>query len=362
MRIRRVIGNIALSSDSAMRADQPSTISKPGNTMAPDFEQPAVLPRLSVAVLCYNHADFIGECLQSIFAQQLDARFEVVIGDDCSSDESVNIIRSFQERYPGIIKLITHERNVGASRNFAEVIAQTSGEYIAYIDGDDMMLPGKLARQLDFLQSNPAFGMVVHKMRTVDAVTKKAVGFPLPHAKPLVFDAKYLIRYGPFFFGSSAMFRGELRRRFPVNLSLNAVADVAHLLQTIYGTSARYIDEELGLYRVNPNGTTATVLKNLGRHETGVNDMIATFEMAEELGMDKASVDWGRARLYLGSAIMFLEAGHYTEFRRCIETSVRFAKISRKQAGLYAMRHWPGMLRRSYRLGKQMAKRQLLLA
>ena len=320
--------------------------------------QGAVHPRLSVAVLCYKHVDFIGDCLQSILSQELNVPFEVIVGDDSSLDGSIEVIESFRTRYPGIIKLVSHECNVGASRNFADVIARTSGEYIAYIDGDDMMLPGKLARQLDFLETHPEFGMVVHKMRTIDALTKEPVSFPLPRGKPAVFDAEYLIRSGPFFFGSSAMFRGALRRRFPVNLNLKAVGDVAHLLQTLYGTRARYFDEEMGLYRVNPNGITSIVIKNPARHEASISDMMYTYRMAEELGMEKAIVDRGRAGLYLGSAIMFLEAGHYTEFQRCIETSARFARIGLKQAGLHAMRHWPRTLRQSYRLVKQMVGQQ----
>jgi glycosyltransferase involved in cell wall biosynthesis len=324
--------------------------------------QVVVRPRLSVAVLCYNHVDFIGDCLQSILSQELNVPFEVIVGDDNSQDGSIEIIDSFRARYPGIIELVTHESNTGGSRNFADVIAQTSGEYIAYIDGDDMMLPGKLARQLDFLEANPEFGMVVHKMRTIDALTKEPVRFPLPHAKPAVFDAEYLIRSGPFFFGSSAMFRGALRRRFPVDLTFKAVGDVAHLLQTLYGTRARYFDEEMGLYRVNPKGITSTVIKNPARHEATISDMMYTYRMAEELGMEKAIVDWGRARLHLGSAIMFLEAGYHTQFQHCIEASAQFARIGLKQAGLHAMRHWPRTLRRSYRLSKQVAGRQPLRA
>jgi glycosyltransferase involved in cell wall biosynthesis len=326
--------------------------------MIPNPGQSAMHPRLSVAVLCYKHVDFIGDCLRSILSQELNVPFEVIVGDDSSQDGSIEVIESFQTRYPGIIKLVRHERNVGPSRNFADVIARTSGEYIAYIDGDDMMLPGKLARQLDFLETHPEFGMVVHKMRTIDARTNEPVSFPLPHGKPAVFDAEYLIRSGPFFFGSSAMFRGELRRRFPVDLNIKTVGDVAHLLQTLYGTRARYFDEEMGLYRVNPNGITSKVMKNPARHEEGIGDMMYTYRLAEELGIEKTIVDRGRARLYLGSAIMFLEAGRYTEFQHGIETSAGFAKIGLKQAGLHAMRHWPRTLRRSYRLIKQMAGQQ----
>lgn len=315
-------------------------------------------PFLSIAVLCYNLENFIGECLQSVMSQDLEVPFEVIVGDDGSKDKSVEVIESFRARYPDIIKLIRHEQNVGYSRNFSDVIEATSGEYIACIDGDDLMLPGKLKRQLEFLETQREFGMVVHKMRPINALTGETVDFPLPRDKPSVFDAQYLIERGPFFFTSSAMFRGALRRRYPVDLDLKVVADVANLMQSFYGTQARYLDEEMGLYRVNPKGFTSTVIKNPARHETSISDMMRTCMMAETLGMDKAVVDRGRARLFLTSAILYLETGHYAEFERCIASSMGFARIGTKQAGLHALRRWPHALHTLYTLAKQMAGRQ----
>jgi glycosyltransferase involved in cell wall biosynthesis len=315
-------------------------------------------PFLSVAILCYNLEKYIGECLDSVMSQDLDVPFEVIVGDDGSKDNSVEVIKSYCARYPGIIKLIAHEQNVGYSRNLADVINATTGEYIATIDGDDLMLPGKLKRQLEFLETQREFGMVVHRMRPVNAITGETVDFPLPREKPAVFDAQYLIERGPFFLNSSAMFRGALRRRYPVDLELKVVADVANLMQSFYGTQARYLDEEMGLYRVNPQGFTSSVIKNPSRHETNISDMMRTCMMAETLGMDKALVDRGRARLFLTSAILYLETGHYEDFERCIASSMRFAKIGSKQAGLYALRHWPRSLHTLYTLAKQMAGRQ----
>lgn len=315
-------------------------------------------PVISVVVLCYNLEKFIADCLQSVISQNLDVPFEVIVGDDGSADKSVEIIESFCVRYPGVVKLIRHEHNVGYSRNLADVIEMTSGEYIATVDGDDMMLPGKLARQLEFLQTQPEFGMVVHKMRTINALTGEPADFPLARSKPPVFDAEYLIENGPFFLNSSAMFRTSLRKRYPVNLDLKVVADVANLMQSFYGTKARHLDEELGVYRVNPAGFTSTVIKNPARHETNVKDMMCTCAMAEAMGMEKAVVDRGRARLFLVSAILYLESGHYVEFERCIASSERFAKLGAKQAILHALRRWPHMLHSLYTLAKQMAGRQ----
>jgi glycosyltransferase involved in cell wall biosynthesis len=326
--------------------------------MDPNASPISAARSLSVVVLCYNQGRYIGDCLQSVVSQELDIPFEVIVGDDGSTDNSVEVIETFRARYPGIVKIVRQEFNVGYSRNFAAVIAAASADYIACIDGDDMMLPGKLKRQIAFLDTHPDYGMVVHKMRTIDSRTKEPVGFALPRRKPAVFNAEYLIENGPFFFCSSAMFRGALRRRYAVDLSLKVVADVANLMQSFYGTWARYLDEEYGLYRVNPLGFTSTVIKNPKRHETNLADMLHTFRIAEELGMSKDVVDRARARLYLRSAIVYLESGYYAEFVRCIESSIRATRIGAKQTALYLMRHWPHALRRLYALTKHLVGRQ----
>jgi glycosyltransferase involved in cell wall biosynthesis len=205
----------------------------------PVHEQTA--PVLSVIVLCYRQGEYVGSCLQSVLDQKLDVPFEVIVGDDNSPDNSLEVIESFRSRYPDVIKMISHETNVGFSRNFADTVAATTGEYIANIDGDDVMLPGKLQRQLDFFRAHPECGLIVHQMRTVDQDTLAPVSFPLPKKKPATFDAEYLIKNGPFFFHSSEMYRANLRRRHPVNVGLKSVPDVAHLTQVLFGSQGCYL-------------------------------------------------------------------------------------------------------------------------
>src|SRR5471032_267065 len=177
------------------------------NTNATGIFSNETAPVLSVVVLCYNQEKYIGDCLQSVLDQQLDVPFEVIVGDDYSSDRSLDVIESFRLRWPNIVKVVVHERNDGFSANLADSLAIATGEYIANIDGDDIMLPGKLKRQLEFLQANPEFGMVAHKMRAVDEITMEPVSFPLPRKRPAVFDAEYVIENGPFFYHSSEMYR-----------------------------------------------------------------------------------------------------------------------------------------------------------
>ncbi|PXX25836.1 MULTISPECIES: glycosyltransferase [Burkholderia] len=314
-------------------------------------------PVISVVVMCYNLERYIGECLESVLSQEIDVPFEIIVGDDGSADNSVSVIESIRYKFPGVITLITHEHNIGYSRNLADIMAHASGEYIATIDGDDLMLPGKLARQFEFLETQREFGMVVHRMRTVDALNGEPVNFPLARVKPAVFDAEFLIEHGPFFFTSSVMFRGALRRRHAIDLELKVVADVANLVQCLHGSRAAYLDQDLGVYRVNPNGFTSTVIRNPARHETNILDLMRTCNMAEALGMKPEIVDRGRAGVFLRSAILYLENGFYDQFEHCIRKSTEFADVGVKQQVLYAMRHRPKILRSLYAFAKQVAGR-----
>lgn len=120
--------------------------------------------KLSVCVVTYNQEKYIGQCLQSIVNQVVDFAFEVIVGDDCSTDGTRKIIEEFQEKYPELIFPIFRERNIGAVENFSQVHNAASGMYVAHIDGDDYALPGKLQAQVDFLDHNHDCNIVWHRM------------------------------------------------------------------------------------------------------------------------------------------------------------------------------------------------------
>ncbi|WP_186102220.1 glycosyltransferase family 2 protein [Burkholderia gladioli] len=330
--------------------------------MNPAELDPDVNPVISVVVLCYNLERYIGPCLDSILSQRVGVPFEIVIGDDGSSDGSPGVIEAFRARHPDVIRVAAHTRNVGYSRNLADTLALARGNYIATVDGDDMMLPGKLARQLEVLETQPEFGMVAHRMRIVDAVSGAPVAFALARVKPPVFDAEFLIEHGPFFLNSSVMFRAALRRRHPVDLDLKVVADVANLVQCLHGSRAAYLDQELGVYRVNPKGFTSTVILNPERHATNIEDLMRTCNLAEALGMKREVVDRGRAGVLLRSAILYLESGLYEQFEHCISRSVGFAEVGVKQRALHALRRSPRLLRSLYVTAKQLAGRPTVRA
>ena len=95
------------------------------------------MPEVSVCVVTYNQEKYITECLQSVVDQETDFDFEVLVGDDCSTDGTRRIVQEFAEKYPDIIKPILHSKNTGAFHNYVSVHNAAMGKYIAHLDGDD---------------------------------------------------------------------------------------------------------------------------------------------------------------------------------------------------------------------------------
>lgn len=118
---------------------------------------------LSVAVITYNQEKSISQTLESILTQIHNYSYEIVIGDDCSSDGTRNVIAAYVEKYPGIIKPIYNNENLGLIGNYFNVIEHCSGKYIMECAGDDWWLPGKVSKQINFLENNKDVGLYYGK-------------------------------------------------------------------------------------------------------------------------------------------------------------------------------------------------------
>lgn len=124
---------------------------------------------VSVIVLTFNHEKYVAQALDSILMQKVDFRYEILVGDDASSDRTTEILREYQKRYPDIIHLWLREQNLGSTKNSYELLNCAQGKYIAACEGDDYWLTtDKLQRQVDFLEANLRYIGCAHKCRIVD--------------------------------------------------------------------------------------------------------------------------------------------------------------------------------------------------
>ena len=127
--------------------------------------------KLSVILITYNHGPYIEKALKSVLAQETDFPFEVVVGDDCSTDGTQDIIRRIAGENPDV-KLNFRSENTGGrpTLNVYETTQKCTGEYLAYLEGDDFWTDThKLQKQVDCLEAHPEYIAVTHKNVMVDA-------------------------------------------------------------------------------------------------------------------------------------------------------------------------------------------------
>lgn len=120
--------------------------------------------KVSVAMIAYNVGKYIEEAVESLLDQEVNFRVELVIGEDCSTDNTREIALKYQSLYPSIIKVLLPEKNQGLTPNCVATINACSGEYVALLDSDDYWTnEKKLQIQVDFLDANPEYSGSGHQ-------------------------------------------------------------------------------------------------------------------------------------------------------------------------------------------------------
>lgn len=132
-------------------------------------------PTVSVIVPIYNQAPFIRETLDSVLDQDYPS-IELVLSDDGSTDGTSDILGEYAEREPERVKVVLSERNTGIAGAFNRALDAHTGDYIAWLGGDDVMLPGKLSRQVAILESRPDAIGCCHDAEVFDSASGRAYG------------------------------------------------------------------------------------------------------------------------------------------------------------------------------------------
>jgi glycosyltransferase involved in cell wall biosynthesis len=261
-------------------------------------------PRVSVAMLTYNHARYVEQALRSVLMQRTRAPFEVVIGEDASSDGTRAIIEEFAQQHPHTIRLLAHEHNLGMHRNFASILAACRGTYVALLEGDDYWTaPDKLQRQVDFLDSHPEYSMCFHDAAITyengrgGSATYSRLGLTKP---PATCTLEHLL-VGNFVPTCGAMFRRGLVPELPNWVEqLNALDWSLHVLNVQHGP-AGFIDDIMAVYRVHGGGVWSgqnhrAQLREIIRFYDTINGRLA-------LGTARRVMDQRRAKAYLELAL-----------------------------------------------------------
>lgn len=143
--------------------------------------------KLSVFMLAYNHENFIKQAIDSILMQKVNFDYNIVIGEDFSTDNTRKILLDYKRQYPEKITLILRDKNVGAMQNQLETFAGCKGEYMAILEGDDYWTDeNKLQKQVDFLEANKDFSICFTNAMILEASCDSSGNEALKNEKNVV--------------------------------------------------------------------------------------------------------------------------------------------------------------------------------
>lgn len=125
-------------------------------------------PEISVIIITYNHEKYISQAIKSVVNQKCQYTYEILIGNDCSTDGTQDIVGKFDIIYPEIA-VFNRKENMGASKNLYDLLCRARGKYIALLEGDDYWIdPEKLQMQIEFLEKHTEYIGCSHRCQVVD--------------------------------------------------------------------------------------------------------------------------------------------------------------------------------------------------
>lgn len=214
--------------------------------------------KLSVLMITYNHEKYIVQALDSILMQKTNFDYEIVIGEDCSNDNTRNILLEYQKKYPEKIKLLLSEKKLGVMRNFIKAYKACCGEYVALLEGDDFWTShNKLQEQVNFLENHPEFVMCFTNSRIVneDGDVIKEDRLDEDRRKNL---SQSDIISGLVPPSNTVMFRNNVMAKIPEVFYTSVNGDILFFgMLTEYG-DAGYLDINTGNYRMHAGGIWST--------------------------------------------------------------------------------------------------------
>lgn len=315
--------------------------------------------KVSVCIIAYNQAEYIAECLESIVNQSTSFLYEVIVRDDASTDETLNVILDFQKRYPLIIKVLDSSKNIGMNSNLLAVLRAAQGEYIALCEGDDYWIDEKkLEKQINNLNENPQVDICCHPVfiqeeglinyrKKTGELSKQAQIIPL---------TELIKRDGGSIATPSIMIRRPIVVELPKWFEQAPVGD--YFLQ-VYGArrgGCLFLSDVMGIYRKNRPNSWSTQMSDFSKKHAFIKQFIRFINLLskEWKGTYEKEFRMMRAQMFCNLALYSALLGIKKEFKIYINLSWLQGKgFSKHQKIMYYLRAAPLILFHFfYKLGK----------
>ncbi|NHZ85054.1 MAG: glycosyltransferase [Planctomycetia bacterium] len=209
---------------------------------------------VSINCMTYNHEAYIRNAIEGFLMQKTDFKFEVLIHDDASTDQTATIVQKYENKYPEIIKPIyqkenQYSKNISISKHYQ--YPRAKGKYIAICEGDDYWIdPLKLQKQVDFLEKNPDFSMSCHNAIILWENKQKRPQLFSPDALPSILGIEDILK-GWYIPSASIIFRTEIIQQLPNWQNKVYNGDYFYHLWCAHHGKIKYFDELMSVYRKN---------------------------------------------------------------------------------------------------------------
>lgn len=212
---------------------------------------------LSINCITYNHENYISDAIEGFLMQKTNFNFEILIGEDCSTDKTREIVEMYKKRYPDKIKIITSDKNVGFMKNMIRLHENSKGKYIAICEGDDYWTdPDKLQKQIDYMEKNIECTLCFHATEVVKAKSKVRFGLIRPYNNNNICKTEDIIIGGGGFCPTQSLIYRKVCMDNPPNFFVESpVGD--YPLQIIVSSQgyAFYINKVMSAYRKGDSGS-----------------------------------------------------------------------------------------------------------
>lgn len=214
-------------------------------------------PKVSILIPCFNQENLIAETVLSALNQSYE-NIEVVVSDDASTDSTPQLLKDLQKQYHPRLKVFLHDTNLGVTKNHTRGLLECTGEYIAFLDGDDLFLPEKIEKQVDFMSERPECTICYHDVDVFDSGTGSNLYSWSDRIGVREGNIKDLIRFGNFLPAVSVMVRKKDLPPAGYDERIKVYSDWFLWLGALYNGKGRicYMEDVLAKYRRHSENLT----------------------------------------------------------------------------------------------------------
>jgi glycosyltransferase involved in cell wall biosynthesis len=318
-------------------------------------------------MVTYNHEAYISQSIDSVLSQSGELELEIVVGEDCSTDRTREIVSAYARRYPAVVRPLFRDANVGGAINFRDTFDECRGKYLAILDGDDYFSdPGKLVSQVGLMESSPGMAMSYHPVevkgeanatgdgRTTQRHHRREGRHPPEGHRPIGSIDELLARRHLEFQACAVVLNRDMIGCFPEWITKAPQGDWPLFVQMASLGSIGFINRTMAVYRMHGGGTWSAI-DQVRRVERAIeaNRIISDHIPDRYRSLMDRRISWNYAELSIALSARGDRTTAREYIRKCLALNPTIAITEPKlTARMMAFAYAPGVAERKSRTTK----------